>query len=307
MLTEPDQWEWFFDDAAQKNRQRIVAGLSVTAKQMVKDGGFEISSLGGRFADENRSREIDSIISTADTQTRWLLSRMMREDLKGEEFGDMKKKGVDFRQLKQGSRPMTVYVVLPSKYLQTHSIWLRLIVSDALRASLVPGGRRTLFILDEMPALGHLPILEKMWAVTRDYRVTIAGIFQDLPLMQRLYPQSWETLLGMAGVVQSFRAANQTTAEWLSKRAGSTTVVAAAANEGRGISAQNAHTNMQSGITYQQVQRPFILPEQTFGMPEGAMLCWLAGEQRAIQLFAPHYKKINSLKDLALPNPYFQD
>ena len=91
-------------------------------------------------------------------------------------------------------------------------------VSEALRASLTAGGRRTLLMLDEFAALGHLPMIERNFAVTRDYRVQLWPVLQDLPQIKRLYPESWETMLGMAGAVHTFRAANRTTAEHFSQQ-----------------------------------------------------------------------------------------
>ena len=109
MLTEADEYD---------DKGHLVRGLRVTAAHMVAKGGFEIASLAGRFSAENTTDEIESVKSTADTQTRWLLSRPMRADMK-------KKDGVDFRRLKSGDRAMTVYVILPANFLETHSIWLR--------------------------------------------------------------------------------------------------------------------------------------------------------------------------------------
>ena len=68
-----------------------MRGLRVTAADMVEDGGYEIASLAARFTEQ--SNELASVRSTADTQTRWILSPPMREDLK--------KQGVDFRKLKE--------------------------------------------------------------------------------------------------------------------------------------------------------------------------------------------------------------
>ena len=64
--------------------------------------------------------------------------------------------------------------------MRTHSVWLRLVIVSALRALYRPGGLRTLFLIDEMPALGHLAPLEDAFGLVRGYKVQIAGICQDL-------------------------------------------------------------------------------------------------------------------------------
>ena len=195
LLTEADEFKRTFDKKG-KATDEIVRGLSVTAADMVEEGGYEIASLAARFTE--RSSELASIRSTADTQTRWILSPPMREDLK-------KKDGADFRKLK-GPRPTTVYVILPAERMRTHSVWLRLVVVSALRALYRPGGLRTLMLIDEMPALGHLAPLEDAFGLVRGYKVQIAGICQDLNQLKALYNERWESFLANAGVVQGLHA-----------------------------------------------------------------------------------------------------
>ena len=56
----------------------LTAGLRFHAMEMIASGHWQISDLAGRYIKDG-SREIDSIISTARTQTEWLLSEPMRE------------------------------------------------------------------------------------------------------------------------------------------------------------------------------------------------------------------------------------
>jgi type IV secretion system protein VirD4 len=291
LLTEADGYD------AEGNLNR---GLHITAARMVARGeredGFEVASLGARFAAGHTSDEMESVRSAADTQTNWLLSRPMRADLK--------KNGVDFRKLKTGDRPMTVYVILPANFLETHSVWLRLVVSEALRANMTAGGRRVLLMLDEFAALGHLSIIQKLFGVTRDYGVQIWPVFQDLPQLKGLYPERWETLLGMAGVVQSFRTGDLTTAEWLSKRSGTMTAMAAGSSTGQGQSEAGRSTN--SGDSRNPVPRPTVFAQDIFGWPDGYTLAWFAGERKPLRVFAPHYRQVRSFRDRALPNPYYE-
>ena len=127
LLTEADELERSFDKKG-KATDTQIKGLAVTAANMVDEGGYEIASLAARFTE--KSNELASVRSTADTQTRWILSPPMREDLK--------KNGVDFRRLKE--RVTTVYVILPAERMRTHSVWLRLVIVSALRALYRAGG-----------------------------------------------------------------------------------------------------------------------------------------------------------------------
>jgi type IV secretion system protein VirD4 len=121
-LTEPDVYEQVAGPDGTKELQ-LVRGLTMTARLAVETGGYEIASLLGRFAGRT-TNEIASIRSTADTQTRWIISKFMREDLK--------KPGVDFARLKEV--PTSVFIVLPSTEMRAKSSWLRMLVVSALRA-----------------------------------------------------------------------------------------------------------------------------------------------------------------------------
>ena len=46
---------------------------------------------------------------------------------------------MNFREIRQ--RPTTVYVILPTEELQRKAVWLRLVLSAALRACYQPGKR----------------------------------------------------------------------------------------------------------------------------------------------------------------------
>ena len=86
-----------------------------------------------------------------------------------------------------------------------------------MRALYRPGGLRTLLLIDEMPALGHLAPLEDAFGLVRGYKVQIAGICQDLAQLKALYKERWESFLANAGVVQGFTPNDLTTADWMSR------------------------------------------------------------------------------------------
>ena len=293
MLTEADTWERYTGDDG-KVRERQKGGLRVTAADMIatgddNPGGYEIASLAARFTEQ--TNEIASIRSTADTQTRWMLSKPMRDDLH--------KAGVDFSKLKE--RPTTVYVILPAERMRTHSIWLRLVIVSALRALYRPGGLRTLFLIDEMPALGHLAPLEDAFGLVRGYRVQIAGICQDLAQLKALYKERWESFLANAGVVQGFTPNDLTTADWMSRRAGQTTLVAENSSQSR-----QAQGHSSESTSWQQVGRALYLPYELMGFAEGSGLLFLAGMANGVRFFAPPYWKIDACKERAGRNTYYE-
>ena len=289
MLTEPERFEAYTGEDG-KAYEKLIGGLRYIATKMTIDGGFEIASLAARFVGRE-TNELSSIRSTGDTQTRWLLSRPMRNDLS--------KSGVDFRTLK--GRPTTVYVILPAERMRTHATWLRLVITSALRALYHPGGLRTLMLIDEMPTLGHLGPLEDAFGLVRGYKVQIAGICQDLTQLKALYSERWESFLANAGVVQGFAPNDLTTADWMSRRAGQTTLVAA--NSSENIQPGTGHRS--EGMSWSQVSRALYLPHELMGLAEGTGLFWLAGMSNGVRFFAPPYWKIEQCVKRAAPNPYY--
>ena len=290
MLTEPDEYE-----RNEEGKNKLVKGLRFTAAKMAAMGGFEIESLVGRFLRD--TDEIASIQSTADRQTSWMLSPLMR--------ANMAKNDIDFANLKK--RPVTVYLILPAERMRTHSVWLRLVIVSALRSLYTAGGLKTLFMLDEFAQLGHLAPIEDAFGLVRGYGVQIWPVLQDLNQLKSLYKDRWETFVGNAGVVMGFGPNDLTTAEWMSRRTGDTTVAAASFNKGDAqSSAGQGSMSQSSGLGYSQARRPLLLPQEVMDAPEGAGLMWSAGSSLTVTFMAEPYWEIPEFKSRAGSNPYFE-
>jgi type IV secretion system protein VirD4 len=287
LLTEPDEY-------VQEGNKRIqVKGLRITAKVMARKGGYEIQSMAGRFLRD--SDEIASIQSTADRQTAWMLSPLMRDN--------MEKNDIDFADLKK--RPITVYLILPAERMRTHSVWLRLVIVTALRRLYTAGGLPTLFMLDEFAQLGHLGPIEDAFGLVRGYGVQLWPILQDLNQLKALYKERWETFVGNAGAVQGFAPNDLTTADWMSRRAGITTIAAAGYNKGDAqSSAGQGSMSQSSGLSFNQSQRPLFLPQELMDLPKGSGLLWPAGTSKSVPFRAPSYWTMGELAERARPNPY---
>lgn len=300
MLTAPDVWESFTDKKGKK-KQGLVSSFAALMRQMVEEGGFEIASLAGRFATDRPNEELEGIRSDAITQTEWLLSEDMRTDLK--------KDGIDFRQMKSGARPLTIYAILPANMLEIEAqgVWLRLVLSEALRANMNGGGRRCLCICDEFPAMSNLALVERLFAVMRDYRIQMWIVAQSLEMLQKHYPKSWQTMLAQCGVKQSFRCGDWTTAEYLAKLAGTDTAVAASYNSTTSRSGSGAQSSwsVSDTMSFAQVAVPYLRPEELLGLPTGEMIGYVAGIRSPVPFYAPMYFDSAIWEKRALPNPYY--
>lgn len=285
MLTEPDVYE-----AGENGKQLLVSGLRVTAKRMAEEGGERVKSMIGRFT--RGTDEMASIQSTADRQTTWTLSTPIAKSLMRNE--------IDFAVLKK--RPTTVYVILPPERMQTHSVWLRTVLVTALRSLFTAGGLRTLFMIDEFAHLGHLRIVEDVFALIRGYGIQMMPVVQSIPQLH-VY-KKWQAMLGSAGVVQCFAPNDIETAEWMSKRAGDTTVVASGYNAGNSDSEHRHSAN--NGRSWQQARRPLFTPNELIGMERGTGLIFLDSTTKTIPFHAPPYWDIDLYRERAQPNPYYQ-
>lgn len=162
------------------------------------------------------SKELPSIISNAQTQTRFLDSPPIARNLEND--------GLDFGILK--SQTVTVYLVLPPERLVTHAKWIRLIISSAMTAmqrNLKAAGRPdVLFMLDEFPQFGRLEAIENAVSLNAGYGVKVWAAIQHLGQLAQLYGDNWETFLS-AGCVTAFAPRDVFTREHLTKLIGTGT------------------------------------------------------------------------------------
>lgn len=191
--------------------------IEMAAKQGLFGGA--LAGAGTSFLRKN-PRERSSIVSTAETQLRFLDSEPLQASLRSSAFR--------LGQLRD--RPTTIYLCLPSGNIGTHFRWLRLIVRLALaslerRGPWQRGKPPILFLLEEMALLGHMPVLENAAAFFPGFGVKLVCVLQDLGQLQRHYKAGWQTFLGNAGVLQFFANGDKITLDYVSDRLGSLSFV----------------------------------------------------------------------------------
>jgi hypothetical protein len=92
----------------------------------------------------------------------------------------------------------------PSDVRETYTGWFRLLTVMGMQAferSTNRPAHPTMFVIDEMPSLGYIEVLEKAAPVMRGYGVQLLAITQDLALLQKAYPDGWSTFIGNADAV----------------------------------------------------------------------------------------------------------
>jgi type IV secretion system protein VirD4 len=307
MGTEADKWEI---DPADRQRKRATAGITQTAKRMTDEGGPIIASLVAPFMERHGGddRELKSIQTTFRRNTALFLDPYIAATVSV-------KNGVDFRKQRDWP-PMSVYTVLPPDKLSQNRRFTRLVLSSAMRAHFRPGPVSTLFVLDEFRAtVGKLPIVLDVWALVREYGMQLMPIVQSLVQLKAMFGDEWETFVGQAGAVATIGpAGDQFSAEWMSKRSGTTTVLQRGynigdgvnsgdgANSGTGLSissggatsnqgaSRNYGSNKSGTYTVQQVERPAISPQEMMNLKPGHGRIWPHGMGgRSIPFFAVNY------------------
>ena len=304
-------------------REIPATGIRATAARIQKAAALdwriaEARDLTNRFLAENTTDEIRSILSTADTQTQWLISRFLQRDMK-----KAKTKGVNFRQLAE--TPTTVYIIIPINRVSDSSEWLRLVITAALTEKMrsnpealqgddaEPYGLETLFILDEFyAAIGKLEIIRKVWSAVRSYGIKLMPILQSVGQLQELWDKNWQTMAGQAGAVLTIGPAGDgETAEWMSKRSGTTTTVQRSYNTGdsTGFSQSQRlgmNSGSNSGVSYQTIKKPLKLPEDFMSIPIGMGYVWTITQgDTPHPIFAPNYWKVKGLGKVR-KNPAFR-
>lgn len=242
-----------------------------------------IRNKAGQFTEWNK--EISSILSTASRQTAFLDDVEISHDLAGD---------FDFSTLKR--KPQTVYLTLPADKLKRHKSWLRLALTAALRVCLSGprnSGVPVVFLLDEFAALGHLSIIENVWALVRGYGLQIIPVLQDLGQLKKLYGERWETFIGNTGAACFFTPGDSLTAKWMSERIGSEMALFP------GFSAGQGQQGAGLSVSYGYKQIPAMSPFELYGMPQGSAFVFLAGLSQAVLSSAPWWSDVPQWRQAA--------
>lgn len=215
-----------------------------------------VRELAGRFLAQNN--EINGIFSEAITQTRFLTSPLIKECLDNDNFR--------FEQLK--NEKITVYIIIPARYLKSQSRFLRLMVVSAVDAMMSSekkqGDNSVLFMLDEFASLGYLSSVENAMGLAAGYGLQLWPIIQDFNQLKGIYGDRWETFLGNAGVTIVRGANDNFTGEYISKMIGEHTSASQSANIG---DSDNYHLGKEdssrtkgfsSGMTASEIKRPLM-------------------------------------------------
>lgn len=265
----------------------------VVGEMTASPHGF-IRQAAARFANVE-SREIQSVISTAITQTFFLDDPNIAACLGGS----------DFSMLQLKDKPTTVYLILPGRYLEAYSRFFRLLITSAIdQLTARPGGHPTLFLLDEFAKLQALPAVSKAFGFAAGYRVQLWAFLQDLPQLKAIYGDRWESFVANAGIVQFFTPADLTTAKYLQERGGMEKQIKRGQTH-REVSEKevdHGFTGIQD--SYNEERVPLLPIETTMSLADDAQIVFFAGKHDPQIYRRKPYWKIERLNGLYDPDPF---
>lgn len=259
---------------------------------VAKAGRFLEGAEGGQV-----SNEIRSIQSTAINQTRILDVPQISDCLGASDFA--------FEDLKR--QKMTLYLILPPHQLEPCNRWLRLMVTIALTTLTRTSGqpdKPVLFCLDEAASLGYLRELEKAAGLLAGAGLKLFLVFQDLNQLKMHYRHGWETFLSNAGLVQIMKCNDLTTADYFSKRGGTTTRKSKSETRGHSSTSGTPHGSNTSSwsLTQSEIEDTLIPPTVLFGLPYGRALTFVDDKFPVMAQLVPYYEDA-SLAGLYDPDP----
>jgi type IV secretion system protein VirD4 len=182
------------------------------------------------------------------------------------------------RDLVEGDRPATLYLVVPPSDISRTKPLVRLILNQIgrrLTEDLHAKGRRhrLLLMLDEFPALGRLDFFESALAFMAGYGLKSFLIAQSLNQIEKAYGPN-NAILDNCHVRVSFATNDERTAKRVSDALGTATEMRAMKNyAGHRLSPWLGHLM----VSRQETARPLLTPGEVMQLPPGDELVLVSG------------------------------
>lgn len=173
---------------------------------------------------------------------------------------------------------ITVYIVIPHDRIETHSTWLRLMITSAMQAlkarnrNTRPPQHRCMFMIDEFGSLGHIPDLPRDIALMSGYGLDFTLVVQGLDQLEHHYNKAKGTILNNCGYKWFCNVLDLETAKYLSESLGKETVRTKTTSTSTGTSGDR-DTSGES-TSYGETGRSLLTPEEILTL----------GKERAILL-----------------------
>ena len=247
------------------------------------------------------SRELNSIVSTADSQTGFICNEAIARNLKGGA------NEVSFRALKR--EPGTVIsVCLPLDKLDVSHKYFRVLLSTGISDTLAEGLRgkntKVFFVADEIAQVGPAKILSDCWGMAAGAAaLQILAVYQDVSQIKTQFKSTWQTMVANAGAAMYFGIRDPETAEFVSNQCGVTEVLSKARGVTIDLRSGEPVVNDSTTPTARPLQHP---DEVRFGLKDDEMLLFSDGLPGVCRARRKAYFRCWNLRGKHRANPYFQ-
>lgn len=159
----------------------------------------------------------------------------------------------------------TVYIVIPDRFIETHSAWLRMVIGLCLKAVNAKPNKRVNFLLDEFPMMGKMQDVQKAFAFGRGQNIVMWAFAQNLSQIRQIYGEDgMNAFISNTAVFMAFGIKDQFTKEYVSAATGDATFVKVSYNSG---TTTGEKTSNSSGKSTQTFGRRLLTPEEVERMP----------------------------------------
>lgn len=263
-----------FNEETGKEETKGNEAFSLVLRAMKENTAFDGVIAGAAAAVENAGKEtLGNILSTLLEQTKWLDVPALRQALMRSDFSLAELKTRD---------DLVLSLVAPvfSVREEMKEIFRLIINMSAYTFEAVQQKKgQCLFVVDEMPSLGYNPTFEVLLPVARSQGITFVGISQDIEILQKAYPKSWETFIGNADCVYWMGSNHQGTLKYLSGVLGFRTIVEKDRQTGR-------KSYRQVSVADPDQLRRFLNPDA------GRMIVTRAGGRALRLMNEPYFKAL---------------
>jgi type IV secretion system protein VirD4 len=194
---------------------------------------------------------------------------------------------------------VTVYIVLPERYIDTHYTWLRMMISMCIKAVNAKPNNPVHFLLDEFPICKKMPDVQRAFAFGRGQNLHMWIFAQSIPALRELYGEDGVNgFISNSAVLQCFGGVrDQPTRELFSKLLGNIEVIKTSESFG---SSKSKDGTSWSETTNRQLQKEPLLSPDAIGNCSGIIT--IADSHKFIIKKRPYYQ--NMYKDVSPHEPW---
>lgn len=226
--------------------------------------------IASRIADgfsQKEAKERSSIISTAQAATAIFDSPALANVTSHSTFS--------FERMKRETR--TIYLIVPPEYLSAYQPFMRLMVglaTTAMTRDCDAPKHPVLFLLDELPALGHMRPIEDGIGYLAGYGTRLWLFVQDLDQLQQTY-RKWRSMIANCVVRQAFNVQDPATARFLADMLGQATI--RVTNDGKSSPMPLPWLPSTFSSSTSEIARNLLTPDEIMALPGDQQLLFIQG------------------------------